>query len=167
MTGKIGPGDRKELQRRLDSAWAELAAAYRSAAPAALSASPQGGGWSAKDHLAHISVWLKVIAARIDGKPENQIFGMDLTTFWNSNTDQLNEAAQRLNAGRGAGDVLRELREMHASVSARIGKLTDAQLARPTWPDRPERGQLVDAIVGDTYAHYIEHVPDIRRLLGR
>ncbi|MBI2965831.1 MAG: ClbS/DfsB family four-helix bundle protein [Chloroflexi bacterium] len=165
MTAKLTPADKHELLTRIRAAWSEMDATIRNVDPDRLRDTPAAGGWSAKDHLAHIMVWLKVIAARIDRAPEHPIFGLDPGTFRTANVDGLNAAAHRLYREMPTAEVIAELASTHRKVVAMVESLQETDLARPIWSDRPGRGPLIDNIIGDTYEHYREHLADIRTLV--
>lgn len=162
---KLTPADKHELLARIRSAWSDIEGTVRDVDHRRLSAIPSGGGWSALDHLAHVLAWLKVIAARIERAPEHPIFGLDPDTFKAAHVDELNAAAHRLYRETPAEVVTAELASMHRTVLAMVESLQEADLARPTWSDRPQRGPLIDNIAADTYEHYREHLVDIRGLI--
>lgn len=160
------PLDRGELLRRLRAAWDELDETVQSSDARRLTASPSHIGWTAMDHLSHIVVWLKVIEAHIEHRPEHVFFGLDAETYRRANVHALNEQARGLNQDRNVADLVRELREMHTKVVALIEGLSEADYKWLTQRDRPERGQLSGDIAADTYDHYREHLASIRSLIA-
>lgn len=169
MANRPTSSDRNELKARIRQAWDEIEAIVRPLDERRLAAIPPDGGWSVKDHLAHMAVWLEVAAARVRGMPDNAPFGMDEMSFIAADIDGLNEAAHRLNRDRAPEDVLSDLRETHAGMLEIVEGLAEADLAGPARSLRPRARQepLITTIAANTYEHYEEHAGWIRALLAR
>lgn len=125
-----------------------------------------GGDWSAKDVLAHVAAWEQGIAALLQHQPRGAAMGIegDASTM---DIDTINRHVYELHRERPASDVLAMAREAHERVVAVISTLDDADLQKPykdfsdqqdSNPDEP----IINAIAGDTYEHYEEHLPAIR-----
>jgi hypothetical protein len=156
--------ERNELLRRVCAAWDELEATVPATDSQRLSSVPPSGGWPARDHLAHIAVWLKVLAAHIERKSEHGTFGLEAAAYGQANVHVINHAAYVLNRDRVRDDVLAELRDMHGKAMALIAGLPEAEYARLIWPGRPESGQLSGDIAADTCERYLEHLAAVRSL---
>jgi hypothetical protein len=166
MPGYI-PTDRDDLLARIAREWDGLTAVVSSVPLDRLAEKPTGSEWAIKDYLAHVATWLRVTLARIEHAPEHTIFGLDPVTHRASNVDALNHAAYQLHRDRTAAAVLDDLRDLHAQVVAAAGRLTPAEYSRPTWPDRPHRGPLIENIHHNVADHYRQHAADIRGMLDK
>ncbi len=120
------------------------------------------GGWTAKDALAHIAWWARrgfiVISAVIDGlEPE---YSLD-----ESDVDNVNRNTYEANRLRPLAEVRSEEAESYHALLALIEKLPDQDLSDPakfTWT----RGKPLSVVVEwNTFAHYEEHMPDLRKAL--
>ena len=154
------PRDKAELLARIDREWAALERALAPLSESQMTA-PGPGGWSAKDLLAHISAWERVLLiCHLQGGSFAAAAGMDETTA---------AATEHMTAETGLNDyfhqrdkdlplagVLANFHATHRQVVAALAQLNDADLQRAHDPDDPA-SRLVDSIAGDTYAHYRQH----------
>ncbi len=163
------PHDKAELMARIDREWAAL---ERTLAPLSESQMTTAGpgGWSAKDLLAHISAWERVLLiCHLQGGSFAEAAGMDEATA---------AATEQMTAETGINDyfyerdkdlplaqVLTNFRDTHRQVVAALAQLGDADLQRAHDPDDPT-SRLVDSIVGDTFAHYRQHRMTIEAMFG-
>jgi hypothetical protein len=152
---------------RIDTAWTELSLLVEKLGPDGLMARA-GDGWTVKDHLAHIGAWESSLRGLIEG--QDRLKAMDVHDPLEESTDVVNAAVFKLHEDETAGQALEYFRNSHAQLIAVLGKLSDADLAkpyshyRPSDPDekRPVRGW----VAGNTYEHYAEHVEWINQLLS-
>lgn len=166
MAEQLRPEDRNLLLDRIRDSWNELVKTIDRVPASRVSAAPKDGGWSAKDHLAHITVWLNVICARIDGQPEHLVFRMGANEHAKANIDQLNEKAYHVHRHESAPEVIAELKDAHRRTVLRIERMTEAELGRNPRPERANSKPLIAHIAADTFEHYLEHLSDIRALLA-
>jgi hypothetical protein len=164
------PQSKAELMARIEREWAALEHTIAPLSEAQMTTSGDGG-WSAKDLLAHISVWERVLLiSHLQGGTFTEAAGMDETTA--AATEQmtaetgLNDYFYQRDKELPLSEVLANLRAMHQQVVAALELLDDADLQRAHDPDDPE-SHLVDSIVGDTYAHYRQHRATIEAIIGR
>ena len=156
------PEDKAHLMPLIERYWAELGNKIGALSEAEITASGPDGGWAVKDHLAHLTVWERILMARTAHEPEHGIFGMDEAAYAHASLDEVN--ARMYERGRNAplAEVLAAFAETHRQVVAALERLSDDELARPVFPDDPEHGTLLGNVAGDTYEHYIEHLTWIR-----
>jgi uncharacterized protein (TIGR03083 family) len=163
------PQDQAELRARIDHEWAAL---ERTLAPLSESqmAAPGPGGWSAKDLLAHISAWERVLlVCHLQGGSFAEAAGMDeatsaATEHMTAETGINNYFYQR-DKDLPLAEVLANFRATHRQVVAALEQLGDADLQRAHDPDDPTT-RLVDSIVGDTYGRYRQHRATIEAMFG-
>ena len=86
------------------------------------------GGWSAKDHLAHVAAWERRLVGELRGDREPPV------------------------------TVRAEFQDSGEALRAAIAALSDADLQQPVRPDDPGVDTLLELIAWDTYRHYPEHV---------
>ncbi|HEV8636369.1 MAG TPA: maleylpyruvate isomerase N-terminal domain-containing protein [Chloroflexota bacterium] len=161
------PRDKAGLLARIERSWAALDGMVGAASEARLTAAGPDGGWSVKDHLAHLSAWEGRLLAFLEGRGLAEHFGLDGATLRDLGTDGLNARLTERDRGRPLADVLAGWRETHRRVLAALER---AELTEPVPdPDDPgDREPLLGSGVldGNTYEHYEEHGEAIRRLLG-
>jgi uncharacterized damage-inducible protein DinB len=118
------------------------------------------GGWSAKDHLAHVAAWERRLLGEMQGDERAAHFGVDQATF-NGSTDELNALIYERHRDDPAATVRAEFQASGEAIHAAFASLSDADLMRPVRPDDPAVDALIDLISWDTYKHYPEHVAAI------
>jgi hypothetical protein len=163
------PATRVELMERVERAWAQLDEALIDLDPHQLSVEPSGGGWSIKDHLAHLTAWAISAVALISRGDRPAAMGIDRAVWDTDDVDQINAAIVTHWHDRAATDVLTALRTAQANLRELIGAMSDDDLAKPFSNYQPdaepyEAAPVVGWIVGDTYGHVEEHLPEIEAL---
>lgn len=127
---------------------------------------PDAGGWSPKDNLAHLAEWMKVLMGyHIDKRPPYEVIGVseEITKGWDMNI--INPVLFERNRNRSADDVLSELKRVHAEMIARLEGMSIDELMAPRRADDPQKRPLVLWILGDTSEHYAEHRATIEKAL--
>ncbi len=145
-----GTAGRAALLDRVQRSWDELLATVEGLDERQVTA-PSSDRWSVKDHLAHLTRWEEHLLAVLDGRDGRAELGLE--DGQDGDTDAVNDALQRLDAGRSPEEVRRRLGETHARVVARLEDLGPADLEQ--WRAK---------IDGDTHEHYAEHAAWIRAL---
>ncbi len=157
------PGTTAEVLARIRASRAELEAVLRPLSDEQLTATGASGGWSIKDHLAHIVAWEQIALGRLRGTPEYVLYGVDESAIDSLDTDKLNDLLHRRDRAQTLQQVLEVFRSSHVEIVSYISNMTDADLQAPLAPDEDSpRGAK---IAGDTYDHYAEHTEWIRESL--
>lgn len=170
------PGDasptKAQLTERIDRAWSELLAMIAPATEDDLTR-PGEGGWSAKDHLAHLAAWERSLVALLEGKDRTAAaLGSAVAGggAGEASTNEINDAICQRYAAMPVADVLADLRLGHERVLAVIDPLDDDDLRRsyasfqPANPTAPDE-RVAGWVAGNTFEHYQEHMAAIRALL--
>ena len=118
------PEDTGDLLERVNRSWAALEQMIEAIGDDQLAAAGEDGGWSIKDHLAHITTWEQILLARLTGKPDYEVVGMTAETFYGSDIDALNAAIFMANKDRTASDVRAKLQESHREVVTALEQLS-------------------------------------------
>jgi len=122
------------------------------------------GGWTVKDALAHIAWWARrgfiVISAVIAGlEPE---YSLD-----ESDVDNVNRNTYEAHRLRPLADVRRDEAESYHALLALVEGLPDDDVndsSRFAWT----KGRPLSVVVEwNTFAHYDEHMPDLRKALQK
>jgi uncharacterized protein (TIGR03083 family) len=164
------PQDTEELLARIADGWAVLHERIAPLNSAQLTTPAPDGGWSVKDHLAHLATWEDMLVALLNGKPIHTAFGMSRAEYDAlESTDALNAVIAGQNGEKSLEEVLRRWEETHAQLIALIGALPDEDLSKSITffqPDDPDERPVLRKIIGDTYEHYAEHLPWIEAILA-
>jgi hypothetical protein len=121
-------------------------------------------GWSIKDMLAHIASWHHRLLRWLDAAVRNQeptISGPDNI----EEMDALNAQFYQENKARPLDEVLADFRTSYQRIMEIVQTMPEDDLISPhrfAW----SQGQpLWQAIAGDTYEHYQEHIAQIQAWL--
>ena len=127
---------------------------------------PDAGGWSPKDNLAHLTVWLKALTGyHMDHKSTEEVFGISKEMAENFDFDRVNTYTVEQSRGRSTEDVLDELKKKYAEVMTRLESLPFEELLRPRFPDDPGKAPLLNWVLGNTTGHFREHRENIEKVL--
>jgi uncharacterized damage-inducible protein DinB len=119
------------------------------------------GGWSVKDHLAHVAAWERRLLGEMQGDRAAARFGPDEAIFDTGNTDAINAMIHARHRDDSPETVRAEFRAAGEALHAAIAGLDAADLLQPVRPDDPMVDTLADLISWDTYRHYPDHVAAI------
>ena len=148
-----------ELMERIARERGALERAIAAMDDDALAAS--SGGWSVKDHLAHVAAWERRLIGELRGDPVAERLGLDEDAFATADTDTLNATIYSLHRGDPPAAARAEFLSSGETLRAAFADLSDADLMRPVRPDDPSVDTLVDLISWDTYKHYPDHAAAI------
>jgi hypothetical protein len=127
---------------------------------------PDDGGWSPKDNLAHLTQWLKALLGyHIDGRSSEEVLGLPPELAENFDFDRVNAWMFEQNRQRALDDVLDELKAKYAETMTRLESMPLEALMKPHFADDPQQRPLVLWVMGDTSEHFAEHRQTLERLL--
>lgn len=151
--------------RRVHDGWAELERAIARLTDSQLTHSTADGEWSIQDHLAHLAAWERILLARLRGEPEreHEAAGMVPEAYDAADLDEVNQAIQQGQPQRTLAQALDDFRATHLRLTAHLDGLTWKDLSNPDRTGAPEL-PLLGTTVGNTYAHYAEHLATIQAL---
>ncbi|HEY7834343.1 MAG TPA: DinB family protein [Ktedonobacterales bacterium] len=161
------PQRRSELIARIQESRAALDALIGALAPEQTAAPGPDGGWSVKDHLAHMAAWQCVAYLRVIGHMdhEHEVFGMDPVRYEATDADGLNAAVYQSCKDRTLAEVRATFEQAYQQVLGALAQLHSEDLQRPVDPAQPHLGTLVANVAGNTYEHFEEHAAWIRAAL--
>ncbi len=165
------PRNLGELLERVENAWTMLARTVKTLSDEQLQQS-DGGTWTLKDHVAHVTAWEQRIIGVLNGRPSHESMGVEPNVWTEGGVDGVNEAIYRARKARPTAQVLDEFQATHETLVDALHGLDDEAIRRPYSSfgadDLGERGNepVLRDIVGDTYEHYIEHEQMIQSVVG-
>jgi hypothetical protein len=127
---------------------------------------PDEGGWSPKDNLAHLSEWMNsMMGYHIDRRPPHEVMRMteEQTRDWDM--EVINPVLFERNRNRSIEDVLEELKQTYEKVLAKLDGMSFEELLAPRHADDPEKRPLLMWVIGDTSGHFAEHREVMERML--
>ncbi len=127
---------------------------------------PDAGGWSPKDNLAHLAEWMNTLMGyHMDKRPAHEVMGLSPEVTKNWDMEEINPVLFERNRNRTAEDVLSELKHVYADLVAKLESMPFEDLMKPRHADDPEKRPLLLWVLGDTTEHFLEHRETIERSL--
>lgn len=128
-------------------------------------------GWSVKDHVAHLAVWMNSLTALLRHEPRWQAMGLGDMSPANASIDAINAVLYDQSKDRAWPEVLERLNAGHRQVLNVLSGMDDADLFKPYSSYQPQEQRddgdqpVINWVAGDTYQHYEEHTGWIRKLV--
>ena len=150
MTEEWMPKDKPELMSAIEREWKLLMNVAEKLTDKQMT-TPDEGGWSPKDNLAHLSEWMKVLmGVHLDRRPSHEVLGVseDVTKGWDM--EIINPVLFERNRNRSRQDVLDELKQVYKQLTAKLESMTFEDLMKPRHADDLEKRPLLLWVLGDT-----------------
>ena len=164
MTERL-PQSMPELLSDIEREWKELWRVVGRLTPEQM-ITPDAGGWSPKDNLAHLAEWINALMGyHMDRRPAHEVMNLPeaVTRAWDF--EVINPALFERNRNRSTEEVTSELRRMYSVLTLKLRSMPFEALMQPRHADDPERRPLLSWILGDTTEHFAEHRGTIEQLL--
>ena len=127
---------------------------------------PDAGGWSPKDNLAHLAEWMNVLMGyHIDRRPSHEVLDVPENVVKGWDMEVINPVLFERNKDRSTEEVLAWLKSVYADLIAKLNAMSFEELLAPRHADDPEKRPLILWVMGDTSEHFAEHRETIEKLL--
>jgi len=159
------PGNKSELMSAIAREW-NLLMGVVSKLDEMKMTTPDEGGWSPKDNLAHLAEWMNLLMGyHIDRRPSHEVLGVaeDVVKGWDM--EVINPVLFERNKDRSIDDVLGWLRSVYTELVAKLDAMSFEELLAPRHANDPEKRPLLLWVVGDTSDHFAEHRGTIEKIL--
>ena len=166
------PTNKAEFQAHLSDAWAQLRRTLDSLSDEQMTARTDAGGWTVKDHLAHLETWERGIVALLSKEPRYSAMGLDAADVESKDEGELNRILRAQQAPDTLAEVRDRLRRTHDELAAVVDSLEPGDLLKTYshyQPDEPgdDTGEpVLRWVIGNSSGHYLEHLPWIQQLSG-
>ena len=158
------PGNKTELMSVIKREW-NLLMDVVSKLDETQMTTPDAGGWSPKDNLAHIAEWMNsLIGYHMDNRPPEEVMGLtrDQTKDWDM--EVINPVLFERNKDRSIDDVLSWLKSVYTDLIAKLDAMSFDELLTPRHADDPEKRPLLLWVIGNTSDHFAEHRGTIEKI---
>lgn len=160
------PGSKSELMSAIEREWKSLLEVVGKLERADKLSTPDEGGWSPKDNLAHLAEWLNILMGyHMDKRPPHEVMGVDAEVVEGWDMEKINPVLFERNRNRSTADVLDELRRVYAELVRKLDLMPFEDLMKPRRADDPEKRPLLLWVLGDTSEHFAEHRATIEKML--
>src|ERR671937_332915 len=153
--------NRAELLERVQEAKDEVDLVLDRISPDQMAEPAQGGLWSPKDQLSHLAAWHEILLARIEGRKEEELLGIDLRRYERMEIDEVNDLLHRRHRSRTPREARDAFERSYQEVRKALESVDEDDLYRDYRPEIRQR-MLIDTVIGNTYEHYEEHLPMLR-----
>ncbi len=163
MTEQWIPNDKQELMSAIEREWILLRAVAEKLTDRQMT-SPDEGGWSPRDNLAHLTEWMKVLMGyHMDHRPSHEVLGVSPEAVKDWDFNIINPLLFERNRERSRQGVLDEMMQVYRQLTNKLDSMTFENLMAPRYPDDPEKRPLVLWVLGDTIEHFEEHRKTIEK----
>lgn len=159
------PKNKTDLISQIEREWSALMDVLAQLSPEKMH-TPDEGGWSPKDNLAHLTEWMNILLGYyIDHRPSHEVLGVapEATADWDY--EVMNEIMFERDRDKPVEQVLDELKRTYAKVHARLASMTFGDLMQPIFDDDPSKRPLINGVIGNTSEHFTEHRVTIEKML--
>jgi hypothetical protein len=171
------PANKAEFLTDLARAWAELLETLDGYTEEQMTQLTDRVGWTVKDHLGHLVSWEEGITALLRREPRWEAMGVtDALAQTRLNPPTEDELNQHMRDGMqklSLAEVRERLSAANEALKSQVESMDGEDLLRGYShfaPDEPgeETGRpVLGWVEGNSSAHYREHLPWIREIVGR
>ena len=158
------PGNMAELLASIEHEW-KLLWEVISKLDESKMTTPDAGGWSPKDNLAHLNEWMTILMGyHLDRRPSHEVMNVpeDVTKGWDM--EIINPVLFERNRNRPAQDVLDELKQSYALMLEKLKAMSFDDLLKPRHANDPEKRPVLLWVLGDSAEHFAEHRETIEKM---
>ena len=164
MTEQWVPGSKKELISAIEREWKLLMDVVAKLDETKMT-TPDAGGWSPKDNLAHLAEWMNVLLGyHIDHRPAHEVMNVPYEVIRGWDMEVINPVLFERNRNRSTEDVLDGLKQMYLNLYNKLESMSFEDLLKPRHVDDPEKRPLLLWVLGDTSEHFAEHRETIEKM---
>jgi hypothetical protein len=166
MADEILPKSKAELISLIEREWSALMDVVAQLPPEKM-LTPDEGGWSPKDNLAHLTEWMNILVDYyLNHRPAHEVIGVDpeVTADWD--LEVMNDVIFKRDRGQPVEQVLSELKSTYAKVLARLETMTFEDLMKSRDENDPDKGLIINSVIGNTNEHFAEHRETIEKVLS-
>lgn len=167
MTEEWMPKDKAELMSAIEQEWKLLMEMVEKLTDTQMT-TPDEGGWSPKDNLAHLSEWMNILMGyHIDHRPSHEVLGVPAEALTKWDLDIVNPLLFEKNRIHTTSQVLANLKQTYAGLTSKLNSMTFEDLMKPHHADDPEKRPLMLWVLGDTTEHFAEHRETIEKNINK
>lgn len=161
----------EDLLEEIDAAWVRLMETMTSAPQEHYSTKSDPAGWTALDHMAHITAWERSVLFPLMGHPRHEGLGITDEQFA-MDFDPINELVREQTAGQPYEQIMADAQKGHQALVNTVDASTLEELWTPTTelcPDQREQERsrpFITVLMSDTSEHYEEHRGYIEKILA-
>jgi hypothetical protein len=162
MADKL-PANTAELLSAIEHEWKELMRVVGRLTPEQMT-TPDAGGWSPKDNLAHLSAWMQYMrGCYLEKKAAYVAMNIDQATYEKLDEEGINAALFKRNRDLTPTQVLNQLNRTYSEILMVLRETPFSELMRPVRDNDPR--PVIGWVLGNTSDHFAEHRANIEKNL--
>ena len=151
------PRDTTELLALIEKEWQALMGAVHRLTPEQMT-TPDTGGWSPKDNLAHLAAWMRYMKdSYLNKMPAAVAMDIEPEKFRELDENGINAVLFERNHDRALLDVLEGLNITYVDVMDTLRAMPFADLMKPLRESGPDKRLVIESVLGNTSEHFAEH----------
>lgn len=159
------PKDTSELLAVIEKEWQALMRVVERLTPEQMT-TPDAGGWSPKDNLAHLAAWMRYMKdSYLNKMPAHEAMDIEPEKFKQLDENGINAVLFERNRERPVLDVLEGLNLTYVDVMDTLKMMPFADLMKPLRESGPDKRLVIESVLGNTSEHFAEHRQVIERNL--
>ena len=163
MTDQWMPKDKTELMSVIEREWKLLLEVAEKLTDKQMT-TPDAGGWTPKDNLAHLTEWMNILMGyHMDNRLDYDVLNVSPEVTKNWDMDIINSILFERNKDRSRKEVLDELKQHYGQLTAKLESVSFEDLMKPRHEDDPDKMPLLAFVLGNTTEHFQEHRETIER----
>jgi hypothetical protein len=167
MTDDMLPKSKAELISLIEREWSALMDVVGQLSSVQM-LTPDEGGWSPKDNLAHLTEWMNILVDYyLDHHPAHEVIGVDPEVTANWDFELMNDVMFKRDRHLPVDQVLTELKSTYSKMLAKLESMTFEDLMKPRDENDPEKAPIIDWVIGNTSDHFAEHRETIEKVLSK
>ena len=134
--------------------------------PQQLTQPTDAAGWTIKDHLIHLAVWMDGVYSLLNHQSRAAAMGFD-EAMWEQGEDAINGFIQQQQQHRSLDDVLATLEQSYQRLRQQVAGMSDEALLQPYRsyaPQSTDEAPVFWRVTGNTFQHSAEHIPWMRAI---
>ena len=165
MTDDTLPNNKAELISQIEREWSALMDVVGQLSPEQMN-TPDEGGWSPKDNLAHLTEWMNILVDYyFDRHPAHEVIGVDPEVTENWDYELMNDIMFQQDRYQSLEQVLDELKSAYTKVLARLESMTFEELMKHRRVGDFYNGPIIEWVISNTSDHFAEHRETIAKML--
>jgi hypothetical protein len=166
MTEQWIPGSKEELMSAIRREWKLLMDTVTRLEAAGKITTPDEGGWSPKDNLAHLAEWMNALMGyHMDRLPAHEVMRIPEDAVQGWDMEVINPILFERNRDRSVEDIKAELNQVYKTLVNKLEAMSFDDLMKPRHENDPEKRPLLLWVLGDTTEHFEEHRQTMEKML--
>src|SRR5512138_3880182 len=126
------PGSKNELMAAIRREWNSLMDVVAKLEAANKMTTPDEGGWSPKDNLAHLAEWMNsLMGYHMDKRPPEEVMGLTKAQTEGWDMEIINPVLFERNRNRSVEDVMQSLQQTYEKLRAKLDAMSFDELMAP------------------------------------